>query len=766
MEPLSNRYLRIIILLLFIVIGYTVKAQIRYSKKGYVDFVLNGKTLESPFVGGMNSPQFAMMDLNDDGKTDIIAFDRSDFRIMTFLRVSGDKFTYAPEYEHLFPPGKHIYKFADLNSDGKLDIFTLADGGELLISLNTTKLGGSLEFKDLGPQYYRNQYDSGSILYNGLSFSSTKTDLPEIKDLDNDGDLDIVTYDAVNLTYGMFRDVRAEKKWSNDTFEFQNMDYCFGNFWEGYDNNIKLNTCVIQIINKDFKAKLKPRHNGGASCWFFDDDNDGDYEMYISNVGYKKITKLTNGKAQSHGYYDTMIAWDTMFPVKGQSFKGFVFPAGYMLNVNDDSLTDLVLAPNGAFDVKETNQIYYYKNIGSKKSANFELQNTSFLVEKSLDFGARSAPTFIDLDADGDLDLLVGNNGDFEISSGIKDKIAFFENTGTTTKPQFTLKNSDFLFGDSAFQNIVPTSGDIDNDGDIDILIGTGIGKIIWYENTAGKNKPCVFKHRTSSLLNFENYPGENAFAPCIYDYNNDQIKDLIIGMYNGKVAIFKGLGGSNPQFELVTKNAWGLRSNLWRDDVSPAGFESYGNAVPRIADLNKDGIDEMVLGTFFGTPRLYHFHNHDYTDSLIADESFLYQVIKGDTLKPYMGQQVVPAIADINGDSIPEMFFGLKRGGIEFAENDKAGKFDAVKKWNADVKLKVYPNPSKGQFVIELSENRELVNIEILGLNGSVLLKNFMNCGENKLYVKSNLPSGIYFVKLYNSRGENITAKLFIDAN
>jgi hypothetical protein len=66
-----------------------------------------------------------------------------------------------------------------------------------------------------------------------LSFANTITDLPAIKYIDGDGDLDIVSYDPFNLTYYMFKDVRAEKGWSTDSFEFQNMDYCFGWFTIG-----------------------------------------------------------------------------------------------------------------------------------------------------------------------------------------------------------------------------------------------------------------------------------------------------------------------------------------------------------------------------------------------------------------------------------------------------------------------------------------------------------------------------------------------------
>ena len=113
MNKFPSKYLGLLLCFLISTLSVDINAQIRYNKSGYIDFVQNGNTLESPFVGGMNSPQLQMMDLNLDGKTDIIAFDRSDFRIMTFLRISGDNFKYAPEFEHLLPPGKYIYKLAD-----------------------------------------------------------------------------------------------------------------------------------------------------------------------------------------------------------------------------------------------------------------------------------------------------------------------------------------------------------------------------------------------------------------------------------------------------------------------------------------------------------------------------------------------------------------------------------------------------------------------------------------------------------------------------
>ena len=753
------------ILFLFCLVG-SLKAQFKYNKSGYIEFKKDQKIFENPFLGGFNSPQFQMMDLNEDGKEDLIVFDRSDYKIATFLKISGDYFKYSPEYEYLFPAVKFLLKLADLNSDGKMDIFTCQETGELIIYLNQTTIPGKLKFKNLGPQYYRNQYDTSFyILYNSLSFANMKTDLPEIKDLDNDGDIDILVYDAQYLTYTMFKDVRSEKGWSKDTFEFQNMDYCFGYFWEGFDNNIRLNMCYLLSGGADFKPKLRPRHVGGASCWFNDDDRDGDYEMYLANVGSKKISKLTNGKADFQNEYDTMIQVDTMFPSKNESFQGFTFPAGYMINVDSDTLKDLILAPTGISDVKETEQIWYYHNKGTPKNPDYELAKKDFIGEKSLDFGAKSAPAFLDVDNDGDLDLLVASNGDYEITYGLKDVVALYTNVGTNKAPKYAFTTSNYLPSDSSYQSIIPCTGDIDNDGDMDVLLGTSKGKVVWYENIAGINQPVNLKFKTNDLLQYQNVQSETNFAPEVFDYNKDGINDLIIGMYNGQLAYFEGQNKTGtPTFAWKTSNAWGARANLWRDDVDPVGFESYGYAVPRVADLNNDGIQELVVGTFFGKFRLYHINNHSMSDSLIADESMLYQNFGIDTFVPKIGFRLTPAIADLDGDSIPEMMFGMMRGGIDFAKSDYSKVKIGIKPINTQTfPVNVYPNPANSSFTIDLPLNSNLWNVNVFTSAGSLVYKSSINIGEKALSVKCDWDNGMYLVQIQNEFGQMITKKLLV---
>ena len=87
----------------------------------------NNDTMLYPFTGGMNAPQFSNIDLNNDGKNDLVVFDRSpsEFgcKLLTYL-WNGSKMIYTPQYEEAFPEFNYYVKLIDYNGDGKADIFT------------------------------------------------------------------------------------------------------------------------------------------------------------------------------------------------------------------------------------------------------------------------------------------------------------------------------------------------------------------------------------------------------------------------------------------------------------------------------------------------------------------------------------------------------------------------------------------------------------------------------------------------------------------
>ena len=70
----------------------------------------------------------------------------------------------------------------------------------------------------------------------------------------------------------------------------------------------------------------------------------------------------------------------------------------------------------------------YYKNTGTAIAPVFSLQNGAANPFNGVDIGSKSAPSFADLDSDGDLDAIVGN----------RRHPAHFEKTGSATTPAFT----------------------------------------------------------------------------------------------------------------------------------------------------------------------------------------------------------------------------------------------------------------------------------------------------------------------------------------
>lgn len=749
----------VILTLLFLISNFAIgQFNFRHSTNGFR--VFDGAfEIESPFWGGLNSPQFQPFDLNGDKQMDVIIFDRYDSKILPFVRQQNDVFKYAPEYESKLPKGLYYYKTADLNSDGEMDIFTLSESSNLLIYINKTTPGSSnLKFQDLGPWYYRNQYDSSfPIQYNPLSFS--KFDMPEISDIDGDGDLDILSYDQGNYTYRLFKDVRIEKGWNRDTFEFQIMDICFGYFNEGFDNSIALGECP-------YKDKLKPRHTGGASCFMYDADADGDKELVISNIGFPRFTYLKNGKAQFKSSFDTMVSVDTLFPQNTVAANQMSFPAGYYLDISGDGVQDLVIAPNDFIDVKETQQVWYYKNKGQFNKPLFELIKTNLFTEKTLDLGSRSAPVFVDIDADGDQDLLVASNGDYAITKGLADRLYYFQNTGSRTTPKFELVNKDFMnFSQFKFRHSIPNVGDIDGDGDLDLLVGTMKGKVAYFTNVAGKNKPVEWNLTDSNMLNKSPNFNESNASPCTIDYNKDGMLDLLVGYYNGRVSLFECTGLNPLTYIEKTKNAWGVRGNEWRSDVQPQEWKAFGYASPRVYDINGDGKQELIMGTAYGYARLYNIDGHPFTDSLFADTKWIYQKNGLDSSLPNMGSRVVPAFAELTGDTLMEGVFGLGRGGLNFTSSLNSPKPIVGVLQNQLHNVSVYPNPSHTKTTIERGNTAYgILKIRLFNISEKSLYSTVLNANETAVNIPTaDISDGLYWIEISDERGKTATLKIII---
>ena len=254
-----------------------------------------------------------------------------------------------------------------------------------------------------------------------------------------------------------------------------------------------------------------------------------------------------------------------------------------LVDLDGDGDPDLVVGNN-------TGILYYFENTGTSSNPGFTERTGTANPLDGIDVGSYSTPTFGDLDSDGDYDLIVGNyNGD----------IAYFENTGTMTNPRFAQRNGvdnpmdDIKSG--SFNTLTFT--DLDGDGDLDLAVGDDDGAIRYYENI-GTSANSNFVLRTGEANPFNNLDAGSHSTPVFVDFDGDNDPDLVVGNRAGLLHYFENTGtSSSPGFTERT----GIANPLDGMDVG-----SY--STPTFGDLNGDGSLDLVVGNFDGV--IHYFKN------------------------------------------------------------------------------------------------------------------------------------------------------------
>ena len=712
------------LLLLFFIFCFTSSfSQMILNRDTSLTITENGIAFSSAFSGGINSGQFSEIDLNLDGIMDLVVFDKSGNKISPFINDNGN-YIYAPKYRSAFPKAHDWMLLADYNCDGKNDIYTYSSGGMAIYeNTSTTNLSFSLITSLVLSNY-------GSI---DLNIYISQVDIPAIADIDYDGDLDILTFSIIGGFVEYHKNMAMELTGNCDTVAFEFSESCWGLFYEGLNSYI-LNcpNCQCPQITNPNTANSKQKH-AGSTLLAIDIDNDNDMDLVLGDVSYNNLNLLINGGDNQNAL---MISVDSVFPQNHSNTIAadmHVYPATYYLDVTNDGVKDLIVTTNSQNNSENFESCWLYENAGQTNNPDFNFVQTNFLQSDMIDLGKSAFPTFYDYNNDSLLDLVVGNYGYHFAYNDPISSLALFENTGTKDIPKYDLIDRDWQ-GVSTVNlntnlnipvlNISPTFGDLDGDGDKDMLLGDADGELHYFTNQAGNFNITLPNYFSIDVGYFS--------QPQLVDVDRDGLLDIIIGEQDGSINYCPNSGTiTNAAFDTIIKNWGGI-------DVD-TNYISTGYSSPKLIDSN--GVYQLFVGSYTGT--IYQFTNIE------GNLSGQFLPVYSTAANLWDGGKCAFALADINNDNQPEMILGNLSGGIAYFSSDTllndTTTISTNTQNNKQANFSIYPNPAISKLTIESSE---IGIIKIKNLLGKTIYKVRKNNYQHEINT-SNLANGIYILQL-----------------
>ncbi len=664
-----------------------------------VPVVWQGRNLSLAWAGGLNAPQLSTEDFNGDGRPDLFVFDRTQGKVSIFLST-GEAWAYAPDYEAAFPVMTGWALLRDFDNDGRKDLLTSTRFGIQVLAQQPTATA---------LPSFRSVADP--LLTTGLSGDSINlridlTDIAHFGDIDGDGAMDILNF-MPSVGFSM----EYHKNQSVNGLALKKVDTEWGGIIE----------CSCDVFGfGGSSCRLAAAEHAGSTILAFDADNDGDMDLLLGDVDCRNLAFLENKGSRTQARFDS---FDTQYP-PSRPVDMAIFPAPFLEDVTFDGLPDLLVAPNVFFN--ENDQIdfrksfWLYRNTGTSTRPDFAFVQEDFLQSDMLDLGEEAHPAFVDMDADGDLDMLIAYRGN-PTPAGFEGGISFFENTGSPQNPAFVYRGERCQ----------------DCQGLSSIRVAAGEGVVVISGYAADTRLTRVWRMDNGQTLTGINFGIQDDLA--IMDWNNDGYFDLLVGRRNGALDVFVQQGETG-NFVLAQANLGGIGQHPTKR------FLRIG-----LGDLNQDGELDLVRGDLSGALSVYfsiRSQGENWTDVPVEVFSGLDQ-----QHRPYhWGTRPKPAVFG------SDLVIGTGAGGLLYLQNRQYTNATAAEEASAVV-LRVFPNPSQGTVSVSSTSEGQLTLSNLLG---QVLGQHTLAAEVPLRLSLDGMPKGVYLLTLTHAKGR-ITRRLAI---
>lgn len=516
---------------------------------------------------------YRFVDLDQDGDQDLLA--ETPFSMIRAYENTGGPtsplFTLVQDSlrddagEPLFADRQNILNVVDIDADGLLDLFVGKLDGTVFHYEQTVR---SASVQELAFSLQSERFQNISVVGEGGKQSGDQHGASTLlfHDVDQDGDQDLFWGDFFEAGLLFFENAGTPQIpiFSNEFVQFPIQDPLLTSGYNaptfGDVDGDGIDDLIVGVLGGAFSAFGAATDNllyfqQDASNQFsfvrarfftnidvgsdgypvlFDVDGDRDNDLLIGN----SIDPDDSNQGSLHLFENTGSASQPLFRDRGALPLEPAFGITPALgDLNGDGAVDMI---TGSF----LGEMTLYINANDGTTFSFSETTTDYLDIAS---GSSSTPFLADMDADEDLDLLVGQ------SSGV---INYFENTGTPEEPVFNLVTTSYSDIDVGRRS-VPLAVDVDRDGDLDLIVGSDQDGIFTFENI-GTPEAAEFVP-----VSWFDLGVQRRMAPAWGDLNGDSKPEVLVGLLNGGLHYYENRS-------LPLSNNPGLEANRKKVDLFP----------------------------------------------------------------------------------------------------------------------------------------------------------------------------------------------------